>query len=176
MDHGALLTHLAERLYRDIRFVTEQNPVQIVDDDGARAFNNLLNRVRTSFGEVDYIQDFQNWSPRTIKYKDALVVVGQLHALLQQLSGSVSVQAPVPKQQVYEADNQNDLSNDSVDLPPASEQKVSQNISQNDYYGDQMQKEPPSGRKRESQFDQELYGNSSIPDRNEDGTIPFRLD
>jgi hypothetical protein len=91
MDDRRLLLALAERLYQDIKFVTEQSPVQIVDDDGARAFNTLLGRVRSAFGNVDIVRDFTDWAPRNIKYKDALVAAGQLHAFL-----SVVVESGVP--------------------------------------------------------------------------------
>lgn len=82
MDPKKLLVHMAQRLYADIRFVTEQNPTQIVDDDGAKAYNSLLVKARKHFPS-EFIDDFGEWSPRTIKYKDALVVAGQFCALLE---------------------------------------------------------------------------------------------
>lgn len=85
MDPKRLLTLMAERLYEDIRFVTEQNPTQIVDDDGARAYNSIISRVRKLYPYVENVADFPDWSPRTIKYKDALVVAGQLAAMLRAL-------------------------------------------------------------------------------------------
>ena len=85
MDPKRLLTLMAERLYDDIRFVTEQNPTQIVDDDGARAYNSIITRVRKLYPYVENVADFPDWSPRTIKYKDALVVAGQLAAMLRAL-------------------------------------------------------------------------------------------
>ncbi|MCC6547872.1 hypothetical protein IT570_11970 [Candidatus Sumerlaeota bacterium] len=82
MEPKRLLVVLAERLYDDIRFVTQQNPTQIVDDDGARAYNLLLAKSRKYFPGLEYLPDFPDWQPRTIKYKDALVAAGQLFALL----------------------------------------------------------------------------------------------
>lgn len=84
MDEKRLLLSMAERLYIDIKFVTEQNPTQIVDEDGARAYNSILKRTRAAFGnQLPPLADFPDWAPRNIKYKDALVAAGQIYALLR---------------------------------------------------------------------------------------------
>lgn len=86
MDSKRLLVIMAERLYDDIRFVTQQSPTQIVDDDGARAYNLLLAKSRKYYPTIEFLPDFSDWMPRTIKYKDALVASGQLFALLKAAS------------------------------------------------------------------------------------------
>ncbi len=81
-DTRQLLRVMARQLYMDIRFVTERNPTQVVDDEGAKTYNALLGRLRAAFPNVEALADFGDWSPRTIKYKDALIVAGQLNALI----------------------------------------------------------------------------------------------
>ncbi len=86
-DQRILLAAMSRQLYEDIKFVTQQSPTQIVDDEGARAFNTLLGKTRHLYQNIEFVQDFQDWTPRTIKYKDALVIAGQLFAMLNQLTG-----------------------------------------------------------------------------------------
>lgn len=94
MDNRHLLRIMARQLYLDMRFITQQSPTQIVDDEGARTYNALLARVREAFPTVDAVRDFNDWAARTIKYKDALVVCGQLHALIAASVGPVAAKSP----------------------------------------------------------------------------------
>jgi hypothetical protein len=90
MDAKALLARMAWQLYQDIRFIAEQNPTQVMDEDGAKAFNMLLVRAKKAYPTVDIVQDFEPWNPRTIKYKDALLVIGQVSSAIGALLGDDS--------------------------------------------------------------------------------------
>ncbi len=81
-DQRQLLRVMSGQLYADIRFIAERNPTQVVDDEGAKTYNALLGRLRRAFPGLESLSDFGDWSPRTIKYKDALMVAGQIHALV----------------------------------------------------------------------------------------------
>jgi hypothetical protein len=104
MDAKALLARMAWQLYQDIRFVTEQNPTQVVDEDGAKSYNMLLTRAKKAFPTVDIVQDFEPWNARTIKYKDALLVVGQVSSVIAALVGDeAEAQTPAPRPQTQQA-------------------------------------------------------------------------
>lgn len=198
-----MITVMAERLYEDIKFVTQQNPTQIVDDDGARAYNSLLARAKKEYPSVEVFDDFPTWSPRTIKYKDALVVAGQLFALLNALTERQSGMSraltsqtasafhrrggPQPQPQV------NPSAPQAPQRPPQQQPQGSSNQTEASFLSAPTQVAPPpqeaprpqqpqapkprqSGA-REQPLDEELYGSAGQPPRrNEDGTIPFSLD
>ena len=169
MDPKRLLAVMADRLYDDIKFVTEQNPTQIVDDDGARAYNVLLLRVRKHFSQAEPVADFQEWAPRTIKYKDALVVAGQLAAMVRALSEvearpfspaatPVNVPQPIPQHAPT-----------PVMMPPAA-------ASLRPPTAPIMRPQPQPPAPPPRPHDEELYGSALPPKRNDDGTIPFSLE
>ncbi|CAN5284356.1 hypothetical protein BH09SUM1_BH09SUM1_15560 [soil metagenome] len=154
MDPKQLLMIMAERLYQDIKFVTEQNPTQIVDEDGTRCFNALLMKTRKHYPFVENVADFVEWSPRTIKYKDALVASGQMAAMLRALAG--------PDRPMMQG----------VTSIPSS-------ISPAQLGGPQSTPSPdgrPGTPVKQRSHDEELYGQANPPKRNEDGTIPFSLE
>ena len=78
-----LLSRMARQLYEDMRFIAQLSSTQIVDDDTAKMFNNLLAEVRQNFPAIPQVFAFGEMTPRTIKYKDALVVVGQLKCIIE---------------------------------------------------------------------------------------------
>lgn len=196
MDERVLLLAMAERLYQDIRFVTEQSPVQIVDEDGARAYNKLLARVRAQFSNVSTMEDFQDWSPRSIKYKDALIVAGQLHAIIKALveptrpsglssipssAGDTQVQTYPGRAGIRPQTGHGTARRPSPALPPSD-------TSRGQAYNPLADQTPNPASERTSRssthtplpdrdsFDSDLYGSSQPPKRNDDGTIPFTLD
>ena len=77
-----ILVALSDQMYRDVKFVAEHNPTQVVDDDTTKMFNHLLAEVEKVFPLTKRIAAFSPMSPRTLKYKDALVVTGQLFRFL----------------------------------------------------------------------------------------------
>ncbi|MCC5876527.1 MAG: hypothetical protein JJU11_09950 [Candidatus Sumerlaeia bacterium] len=195
MDERVLLLAMAERLYQDIKFVTEQSPVQIVDEDGARAYNTLLARVRTHFSSLPTMSDFQEWSPRSIKYKDALIVAGQLHAMVKTVVEPV--RQPAPAAAPYSPSPSDSFQNrggirpqtstgvprrPSPAAPPSSDSVRGQSYTP---VSEQTPNPTSERTSRSSQhtplpdrdsFDSDLYGSSQPPKRNDDGTIPFTLD
>lgn len=82
----AILVGLAEQFYDDIKFITQQNPTQVVDEDTSRMYNNLLEEVRANFPFSTPVQALASMNARTLKYKDALVAAGQLKRILQLMS------------------------------------------------------------------------------------------
>lgn len=168
MDSKRLLTVMAERLYEDIKFVTQQNPVQIVDEDGARAFNALLNRARRHFPGAEPLADFSEWSPRAIKYKDALVVSGQLHAMLRALTGD---QRPVRPQGAVRTPVSSGGHPGSP--PPRYTSEAPRAPSDTQVPRVSTEDETSSAAPRRPQ---PQHPRPASPQRNEDGTIPFSLD
>lgn len=92
-DARRTLAFLARQLYRDVHFVTQLNPVNIVDDETAQSFNALLGEARRMFPGNNMLATFKDMAPRNIKYKDAVIVAGQLAAFLQLATGGVPVPA-----------------------------------------------------------------------------------
>jgi len=86
-DARNTLSFLALQLYRDVRFVTNLNPVNIVDDETATSFNSLLNEAKRLFPGNGLLGSFREMAPRNIKYKDAVIVAGQLAAFLELTTG-----------------------------------------------------------------------------------------
>ncbi len=195
MDPKRLLLHMSFRMYEDIKFVTEQNPTQIVDEDGTRAYNNLLAKTRRYFQLTEFTNDFNEWAPRTIKYKDALVVVGQLYSMIEALSGAPPPRSesrpPMPAAPPLATSSRGTTqrppsigspsepipqkaatSSDRVPLPSGSSPSVDAAA--------QPHSVPDRPKSISSEQvhrlnDEELYGPNPQP-RSNDGTIPFRLD
>lgn len=135
MDSRTILMHMAKRFYEDVKFVTNLNPVNIVDEETTAAFNNLLSDSKMAYPANPTLKSFNTLSPRNLKYKDCVVVAGQLAAFLELMS------------------------NRADSFQTAMQQAAAPDPAAND------------------SFDSELYSDlSPSPDRNEDGTIPFRLD
>ena len=61
-----LLVGLARQMYDDIRFITEHNPTQVVDDDTARVFNTLLLEVQQTFRSQPLVFSFNEMAARTV--------------------------------------------------------------------------------------------------------------
>lgn len=141
-----VLTALSEQMYRDIHFVAEQNPMQVVDDDTARMFNGLLKEVSKAFPSMIEVCPFEPMTARTLKYKDAVVVMGQLWCLVRVGTGRY----PFPENK--NAARLAAAVENVPDLPPA-----------------RRNNEPPD-------HDVELYGPSPPVGLNEDGTVKFSLD
>ena len=182
MDPKRIILLMAERLYEDMKAVTMQNPTQIVDDDGARAYNSLLARVRREFHFVDIVSDFPDWSPRTIKYKDAMVVTGQLHAMLQAV---MEKQQPVPSRALSAPTSAGPrpMGPNPISAPTGAVRRPMPAGAPNDSQFPGMDVNAPAPPPKPSptptpsaSADQDLYGKTSAPRRNEDGTIPFSLD
>ncbi|MCB2155795.1 hypothetical protein KQI84_13005 [bacterium] len=112
-----LLNKMACQLYSDIRFIAQLNPTQIVDDDTAKMFNSLLAEVRQNFHSVPQVFFFGEMTGRTIKYKDALIVVGQLKSIMEAVltdEGGVMPPAATPTdKKPKESSNPNDSVHDA---------------------------------------------------------------
>lgn len=146
MNSFTILVKLSEQMYQDIKFITEANPTQVVDEDTARVFNSLLKEVRRSKPSNGIIQVFEEMSPRTLKYKDALVVVGQLYRILSLLD-----------QSDLDIDDLIRRSSGENQKPPAEEAKIKDNAEDSGV------------------SDEELYGTKSVK-VNDQGIVPFELD
>ncbi|MBI5155124.1 hypothetical protein HZA57_07800 [Candidatus Poribacteria bacterium] len=147
-----ILVGMTRQMYEDIKFIAEQNPTQVVDDETAYVYNQLLNDVRTNFPGVPMVFAFKDMSPRTLKYKDALVMAGQMACLLNQMQRPAApstgqFKAPGPAQ-------------------TASRQAVPRTSE-------------PAGSRAEkdsdTRHDHELYGPRPPSRVNDDGTVPFSL-
>jgi hypothetical protein len=199
MDSRRLLTLMADRLYDDIKFVAEQNPTQIVDEDGTRAYNALVQKARNHFPHIEHMADFVDWNPRTIKYKDALVASGQLAAMLSALvaegvpSAPARIAPPTPHPPAHAPATPPPSQRAAPPQPPAPAPMPPQASSPSpmpdrtpkNFDADTPMPIPtrpamPKPVKNPTDFDEpdhevELYGRKPVK-RNEDGTIPFSLD
>lgn len=88
-DSRRILSFLALQLYRDVRFVTQLNPVNIVDEETSASFNALLVEAKRLFPGNPILDTFREMSPRNVKYKDAVIVAGQLAAFLDLTTGGI---------------------------------------------------------------------------------------
>jgi hypothetical protein len=88
----AALNPLARQMYDDIRFNAASNPTAPLDEDTTRLFNALLRYSRESYPGQATLESITEMTPRTIKYKDALVVIGQLTVFLAFKSGTLESQ------------------------------------------------------------------------------------
>lgn len=81
-DKRLLLLELARQLYEDCRFVSQNNPTQTADDETCQMYNALLLEVQWAYHGQPYVARFREMPPRNVKYKEAMVVTGQLYTLL----------------------------------------------------------------------------------------------
>jgi hypothetical protein len=158
MDPKLLLAIMAQRLYEDVKFIANQNPTQIVDDDGTRTYNSLIAKARRTFAHVENIADFQDWAPRNIKYKDALLVAGQFSAMLDALTAD--------ERRIAERVS-------AVTAGPAAGAPAA--AANRPAVGAPLGAKPDLDPVGNDSLDSELY-DSAPPRRNNDGTIPFTLD
>lgn len=166
-SHFSLLVKLTEQMYQDIKFVAENNPTQVVDDESTRMFNAVLSHMRAARPQQAILAMFSDMNPRTLKYKDALVVTGQLRTLAQALdttpkdydaliTSAQTAQAAQPKQdkatpsKAVAAEKQPETRRTP---PPVPEEQ---------------------NNEEESLVDEELYGTRSLR-INEEGIVPFDL-
>lgn len=87
-DIRALIASMARQMYDDVRLVTEANALQPLDEDTTRHINHLLRMTRDCYPNVRLLDPFQDMAPRTIKYKDTVMIIGQLKELLTQLEAA----------------------------------------------------------------------------------------
>ncbi len=152
-DKIVLMVSLTQQMYEDIKFITQHNPTQVVDEDTVRMYNSLLNEVRVTMPGVTAVLAFEEMNARTLKYKDALVVVGQLMRLLEVASRE---QFPIET-----------LFNMSSDPPTRVQRSVRRNNQEEEY------------EEEDDEYnihDEELYGPNRPVHVNADGTVPFSLD
>lgn len=172
----SVLLGLAQQMYEDIKFITSQNPTQVVDEDTTRIFNHLLNDVKQGYMNVPQVFAFEAMSPRTLKYKDALVVAGQVYRLLALVSDGGAPAArpqprPAPQQQgaPHQQGAPPQQAGSSPNVPRPVPGGSSASIPRQSGPSAQRPKEPPTNH------DHELYGEKPPPKLNDDGTVPFSL-
>jgi hypothetical protein len=193
MDPKRLLLQMIKQLYDDIKFVTQQNPTQIVDDDGSRCYNSLLGKARKYFPYDEFVGDFSDWQPRSIKYKDALVVVGQLCSMITALmeaskEGSrdrvmrPTNMAPTPAPARHQGSPRPmPAGGGHGSTSPSSTQNrmINRHTPAPTPIPDDLNPRPIRPRApqelRKPGADKDLYGTDPVV-RNNDGTIPFTLD
>ncbi|MEQ8822114.1 MAG: hypothetical protein RLY93_17900 [Sumerlaeia bacterium] len=155
---AALIYGMARQMYEDIRYVAGNNPKEVVDDDTAKMFNNLLKNVRAVFPTLRQINDFDPMAPRTLKYKDAMVVVGQLASLLKIIN-----------------DEHNRLSDAAAGRARAPQQ--GQGAAKAPAQGGNRGPGAKAAPQEEPLFhDRELYGDSPPKTLTDEGIVPFTLD
>lgn len=156
-SHFELLSLLTQQMYDDIKFISENNPTQVVDEDTARMFNTLLKDIRLAQPEQEMFNFFFEMSPRTLKYKDALVVCGQLNCLVNALSNSeVDYEEMIRRtQDKIQKPHPSQFSNRPIQTGKA--ETVDESIEEN-----------------KDSIDEELYGTTNLR-MNKDGIVPFNL-
>lgn len=163
MSHFSLLVKMTEQMYEDIRFVAENNPTQVVDDESTRMFNALLAQIRAARPEEILLTIFSDMNPRTLKYKDAVVVTGQLRCLTRAIDT-----LPKSYDDLIRKSQEEILmvSDDKIPSPPrsASMQKTD----------DRHLIEDHQPLEEEVHVDEELYGTRNLR-VNEHGIVPFNL-
>lgn len=177
---NSVLLGLAEQMYEDVKFIAQLNPTQVVDDDTAKMFNGLLNEVRINCPGVTAVLAFEAMTGRTLKYKDALVVVGQMRALLR-MAETTDLQR-LSRDSMRRA-MENESLDESMDIAPPQKQKIDAPASERRAAEAPGQGTPSPRRaaapaRPDTNFalDPELYGEKPPVRLNDDGTVPFVLD
>lgn len=186
---NTVLLGLAEQMYEDIKFVAQLNPTQVVDDDSTRMFNGLLNEVRINCPGAMGIISFEEMTPRTLKYKDALVVVGQLRMLLR-ISEKLDLQR-LSKESLRRV-MENESLDESLDTDPPPASRLDQPVPADRRPKTGIDVQAPGTPARRAtprpvspaatpapasySHDPELYGEKPPVRLNDDGTVPFVLD
>ena len=168
-----VLTALARQFYDDIRFNAANAPTMAVDEDTTRLFNILLRQAREVYPGVSALEGFTDMIPRTIKFKDALVVAGQLHTILRYHSeGSVTPLGDRTPSGMAPFSSRSTSSSSSSSLPKLGKALLGTETPT-----------PGSGETRTTrpitraeEFEEELYGPNPPKRLNADGTVPFTLE
>ncbi len=85
MDKRDLLLEMTGQFYEDCSAIASHSPMQQADEETCMMFNNLLREVQTSFSYCALLGGFREMAPRNVKFKDAVVVAGQLLAIMRTL-------------------------------------------------------------------------------------------
>lgn len=104
MNTSLMILTMVQQFYADCKVVCEANPTQPVDEDSTEMFNNLLRESMTVFPGCLFLKGFREMAPRNIKYKDAMVVAGQLYALVRFLTQGVPGAGAVAGSRVVRGD------------------------------------------------------------------------
>jgi len=121
MDHRLLILELSRQLYEDFRFLAQNNSTQQVDEDSALAFNAVLREAQTLFANCAFTQHFREFAPRNVKFKDAMVVSGQLYTLLHHL---LEIEFPADNTPPKQDEAPSNPNAPSADAAPASPRQI----------------------------------------------------
>lgn len=166
----AILAALARQMYDDIRFNAANAPTMAVDEDTTRLFNILIRQTREVLPRLAVLEGFVDMIPRTIKYKDALIVAGQLHTILRYQAGDGTATPAGPASTSSFAGQRS--SSSSTSLPKLSKPfNIPDSVSTTGG-------ETESGRvpTNAEEFEEKLYGPNPPKRLNADGTVPFSLE
>lgn len=81
-----LLFEMTRQFYEDCKYIAENNSTQPLDEDGCATFNAILQEAQTEFPEYELLLKFREMPPRSVKFKDAMLVAGQLHRIVANLT------------------------------------------------------------------------------------------
>jgi hypothetical protein len=82
MSEKSLILTQVKQFYDDIETLVKQDPNLILEGPTIDCYNAMLEQIKAALASHQGLQAFQNWEPRNIKAKDALVCVGQLASLV----------------------------------------------------------------------------------------------
>jgi len=85
MNRRQLLLEMARQLYEDCQTIAENNSTQPLDEDGCSMFNTLLQEMQAEFPECDLLLKFREIPARSVKFKDAMLITGQLQRIAAHL-------------------------------------------------------------------------------------------
>ncbi|MGF1571763.1 MAG: hypothetical protein ACFCU1_01685 [Sumerlaeia bacterium] len=171
MNHFSLLVKLTEQMYQDIKFVAENNPTQVVDDESTRMFNAVLTQMREARPQLSVLNMFSDMNPRTLKYKDALVVTGQLKCLAHALNESnIQFDSLINTATSEAKQNEKAKANTSEKKDGKTHAEKPEALGESEALDESMD----DSNKVESYVDEELYGTKSLR-VNEEGIVPFDL-
>ena len=103
MKSSALLLPMVRQLYEDCRYIAESSPTQPVDEDSCLMYNRLLQQIQKSYPFCHQLRRFREIPSRNLKFKDIVILTGQMQALLERLVKLPETvtrkmsQAPAPK-------------------------------------------------------------------------------
>ncbi len=81
MSSNLLLLEMARQFYEDCRYIADNNSTQPVDEDTCLMFNTLLTEMQQAYPSCGHLHHFREMPARSLKFKDAVIVAGQLYTI-----------------------------------------------------------------------------------------------
>lgn len=83
MNTRLLILEMTRQFYEDCKYIAENNSTQPLDEDACNLYNTILKETQAVFPECDLLEKFREIPPRAVKFKDAVLMGGQVYRICQ---------------------------------------------------------------------------------------------